>query len=159
MRLNSAYQRRFPRDADGLPVYFISQVQDVTERRSYKHPLAYVADHDLLTGLPNRRTRAPLLVAGRVPGPAPAGVAAEPHRLSITGEWARRAERWEKIGCRYEASLARTQKKLLRIAIALLPSSRSAGSFSDGPIGLVPAGSDAAVKPRRQRGFRSLGLG
>ncbi len=27
------------RDADGLPVYFISQVQDVTERRSYEHQL------------------------------------------------------------------------------------------------------------------------
>jgi diguanylate cyclase (GGDEF)-like protein/PAS domain S-box-containing protein len=44
------------RDADGTPVYFISQVQDITERRSYERQLAYVADHDLLTGLANRRS-------------------------------------------------------------------------------------------------------
>jgi diguanylate cyclase (GGDEF)-like protein/PAS domain S-box-containing protein len=44
------------RDSDGLPVYFISQVQDLTERRSYERQLAYVADHDLLTGLQNRRS-------------------------------------------------------------------------------------------------------
>jgi diguanylate cyclase (GGDEF)-like protein/PAS domain S-box-containing protein len=43
------------RDGDGLPLHFISQVQDVSERRGYERQLAHVADHDPLTGLLNGR--------------------------------------------------------------------------------------------------------
>jgi diguanylate cyclase (GGDEF)-like protein/PAS domain S-box-containing protein len=44
------------RGADGPPVHFISQVQDVSESRGYQSQLAHVADHDPLTGLLNRRS-------------------------------------------------------------------------------------------------------
>ena len=37
--------------------------------------------------------------------PLPTG-AADPYALSISGEWARAAERWREIGCPYEAALA-----------------------------------------------------
>jgi diguanylate cyclase (GGDEF)-like protein/PAS domain S-box-containing protein len=43
-------------DADGAPLHFISQVQDVSESRGYKNQLAHVADHDPLTSLLNRRS-------------------------------------------------------------------------------------------------------
>ena len=36
----------------------------------------------------------------------PAGLVAEPYRLSISGDWARAAERWRQIGCPYETALA-----------------------------------------------------
>ncbi len=36
----------------------------------------------------------------------PAGLVAEPYRLSIAGEWASAAELWSDIGCPYEAALA-----------------------------------------------------
>ena len=42
------------RDRDGLPLRFISQVQDVSERRRHESQLTHVADHDPLTGLSNR---------------------------------------------------------------------------------------------------------
>jgi len=42
-------------DSDGQPMRFIAQVQDISERRSYEHRIAYMADHDALTGLLNRR--------------------------------------------------------------------------------------------------------
>ena len=42
------------RDGQGLPLYFVSQVQDVSERRGYERQLAHIADHDVLTGLRNR---------------------------------------------------------------------------------------------------------
>jgi diguanylate cyclase (GGDEF)-like protein/PAS domain S-box-containing protein len=43
------------RDEDGEPAYFLSQIQDVTTRRKYESRLQYMADHDPLTGLLNRR--------------------------------------------------------------------------------------------------------
>ena len=42
------------RDAASRPLYFIAQVQDITERRSYERELQHMADHDPLTGLRNR---------------------------------------------------------------------------------------------------------
>ncbi len=44
------------RDERGRPMHFVGQVQDITERRSYEGQLRYMADHDHLTGLLNRRT-------------------------------------------------------------------------------------------------------
>ncbi|MGE5527320.1 MAG: PAS domain S-box protein [Methanosarcina sp.] len=41
--------------ADGRPLYLVVQAQDVSERKHFENQLQYLADHDLITGLFNRR--------------------------------------------------------------------------------------------------------
>ena len=43
------------RDPDGRPVYRISQLEDIDTRRRAEEKLRWLADHDALTDLPNRR--------------------------------------------------------------------------------------------------------
>jgi diguanylate cyclase (GGDEF)-like protein/PAS domain S-box-containing protein len=43
------------RDDDGAPLHFVSQIQDITERKRMEDHLQHLADQDPLTGLMNRR--------------------------------------------------------------------------------------------------------
>jgi diguanylate cyclase (GGDEF)-like protein/PAS domain S-box-containing protein len=43
------------RDQHGAPLYFVTHVQDISERKELARHLEYVLDHDFLTGLFNRR--------------------------------------------------------------------------------------------------------
>ena len=43
------------RSADGEPEYFLAQLHDITERKRFEGQLQYLADHDALTGMFNRR--------------------------------------------------------------------------------------------------------
>ena len=43
------------RDETGEPLYFISQIQDISERKQLEERLVFLAGHDEMTGLPNRR--------------------------------------------------------------------------------------------------------
>ncbi|MBI5006131.1 MAG: bacteriohemerythrin [Nitrosomonadales bacterium] len=42
------------RDEKGAPEYFISAIQDITERKQSEQQISFMAYHDKLTGLPNR---------------------------------------------------------------------------------------------------------
>ncbi|MGH2942838.1 MAG: sensor domain-containing protein, partial [Solirubrobacteraceae bacterium] len=50
-----AFSTSLIRDAEGEPLYRISQLQDITERKRFEGQLQYLADHDPVTGLFNRR--------------------------------------------------------------------------------------------------------
>jgi diguanylate cyclase (GGDEF)-like protein/PAS domain S-box-containing protein len=43
------------RDRDGRPLHFVSQMQDIGQRKRHERELRHLAEHDALTGLANRR--------------------------------------------------------------------------------------------------------
>ena len=43
------------RDRDGAPLHYIAQLQDISDRKRLEEDLRFLADHDPLTGLRNRR--------------------------------------------------------------------------------------------------------
>ena len=43
------------RNGDGAPLYFVSQIEDISARKQAERDLQQLADHDFLTGLLNRR--------------------------------------------------------------------------------------------------------
>ena len=50
-----AFSTSLVRDAAGEPLYRISQLQNVSERKRFESQLQHLADHDAITGLFNRR--------------------------------------------------------------------------------------------------------
>jgi diguanylate cyclase (GGDEF)-like protein/PAS domain S-box-containing protein len=42
------------RDSDDVPLYFLSHYLDITDRKSFESQLHHLAEHDPMTGLPNR---------------------------------------------------------------------------------------------------------
>ena len=50
-----ALQASVLKDSDGHPTAILSQILDITERKRYEAQLVYLADHDVITGLLNRR--------------------------------------------------------------------------------------------------------
>ncbi len=43
------------RDADGVPLYLLKEIEDITERKRYESELVHLMNHDAVTGLHNRR--------------------------------------------------------------------------------------------------------
>jgi ATP/maltotriose-dependent transcriptional regulator MalT len=88
-----------------------------------------------------RRTQSGLLIGGSL---------AEPYRLFLAGEFGTAADRWEEIGCRYEAGLAllgSDDEKLLRRALAIFDA-----------LGAQPAARLTRQRLRSQ-GVRSIPVG
>ena len=54
MTSGSSFNVSCVRDDDQKPLYFIGQIEDITESRALREQLAYAAIHDPLTSLPNR---------------------------------------------------------------------------------------------------------